>query len=235
MARSRFTKDSTENQMINALQAVGQSVGLNVAFTTFLELFATSLGAEMDPVYGEERRKRYDEIMDGVPQETAAMYARLCALMGMAVWENRDDPKDILGAVYHELRLHNEWSGQFFTPDTICRMMAMITGVDQETEEVIVVNEPTCGSGAMVIGAIWAMQQKGFDYQSRILFIACDIDIRCVWMAYIQFCLYGIPAIVVHGNSLAMEKWTRWITSYAIVPLMKLQESSGQAKAEATA
>ena len=65
------------------------------------------------------------------------------------------------------------------------------------------INEPTCGSGTMVIGAVWAMKQKDFDFRHKSFFVAQDIDIRCVWMAYIQLSLYGIPAVVIHGDTLA--------------------------------
>lgn len=75
----------------------------------------------------------------------------------------------------------------------------------------------------MVIGAIWAMQHHGFDYRHNTFFVAQDIDIRCVWMAYIQLSLYGIPAMVIHGNTLTMEEWDRWYTPYASVPFSKAQ------------
>ena len=78
----------------------------------------------------------------------------------------------------------------------------------------ITINEPSCGSGTMVIAAAWAMQQRNMEYQRNALFIAQDIDIRCVWMAYIQFCLYRIPAVVIHGNTLTCEEWSRWYTPY---------------------
>ena len=236
MARSRIKDDSAKTKLADAIREAGRSMGLNTVFSTFLEVFATSLGAKMDPIYAKEREKRYDEIVSEMPQETVAMYARLCMLTYAAISEYKDDPQDILGAIYHELKLNSEWNGQFFSPDDICRMMARVIGVDQmpeeDEEDIITINEPTCGSGAMVIGAIWAMKQKGIDYQHRSLFFAEDIDIRCVWMAYIQFCLYKIPAIVVHGNALTTEEWSRWITSYATVPVMKLQEGKQPAEAE---
>ena len=65
------------------------------------------------------------------------------------------------------------------------------------------------------------MQHHGFDYRHNTFFVAQDIDIRCVWMAYIQLSLYGIPAMVIHGNTLTMEEWDRWYTPYASVPFSK--------------
>ena len=31
-------------------------------------------------------------------------------------------------------------------------------------------------------------------------------------MAYLQLSLFGIPAIIVHGNSLTVEQWSVWKT-----------------------
>lgn len=76
----------------------------------------------------------------------------------------------------------------------------------------------------MVIGAIWAMKQNHFDYRSKSFFVAQDIDIRCVWMAYIQLCLYQIPAVVIHGNTLTLEEWSRWYTPYAFSVLSNTTE-----------
>ncbi len=125
----------------------------------------------------------------------------MVVLLFLTVREYRDDPCDILGGIYHELNLNNEWNGQYFTPDHICRFMAQITLPSEELsakDGPITINEPTCGSGTMVIGAIWAMQHHGFDYRHNTFFVAQDIDIRCVWMAYIQLSLYGDPC---HGHS----------------------------------
>ena len=36
-------------------------------------------------------------------------------------------------------------------------------------------------------------------------------------MCYIQLSLYGIPAVVVHGNSLTNEEWSSWQTPVYII------------------
>lgn len=215
---------SHKEKLINEIQLLAQSQGLNTVFTTFLEITATSIAAQMDPEHAEIREKRYGEIASGMTPETLDTYARMFAQLWLAVLEHKDDPCDILGDVYHKLRLNNEWNGQFFTPDHICRMMAeMINPVceDPNHDSPVTINEPTCGSGTMIIGAVWAMQKQKFDFQHKSFFVAQDIDVRCVWMAYIQLSLYGIPAVVIHGNTLTMEEWDRWYTPYAAVPFLE--------------
>ena len=226
MAKSRIKRDSYMDKLIDEIRTLGQTYGLNHVFSTFLELMAINLSAETDPTCPEERKKRREELEAGMEQAEATAYARMMALLYLAVREYEDDPTDILGTVYHDLQLNNEWNGQFFTPDSISRMMAMIAGLPPDADDgrVITINEPACGSGTLVIGAVWAMKQKGFDYRRRTFFVAQDIDIRCVWMAYIQLCLYQVPAVVVHANTLTLEEWSRWFTPYAAIPLAEMQE-----------
>ena len=224
MAKKRSYKD----ELIDEIKMLAQSNGLNTVFTTFLEITATSIAAQMDPQNAEEREKRYQEMASKMTPEMLSSYARMFALLTLATREYAEDPCDILGHVYHELRLNNEWNGQFFTPDHICRLMAQPTNIDvpEDKDGPITINEPTCGSGTMVIGAVWAMQRKGIDYRRKSFFVAQDIDIRCVWMAYIQLSLYGIPAVVIHGNTLTMETWSQWYTPCATVPFMGIEQES---------
>lgn len=220
MSKTQKATQSSEKELVAEIRKLAQTQGLNHVFTTFLEIMATSFSAETDPYLSQERNRRYEELLTGMEPKDVSSYARMCALMALAVHESWDAPYDILGSIYHELQLNNKWNGQFFSPDNICRMIAMIVDPTDEEKvkqnETVTINEPACGSGVMILGTVWAMKQKHFDYQHKTLFIAQDIDIRCVWMAYIQLSLYQIPAVVIHGNTLTLEEWSRWYTPYAV-------------------
>ena len=217
-------KTSYKDELMAEIKSLSQYNGLNTVFTTFLEITAVSIAAQMDPENAEERKKRYEEMTSNMEAETLSSYTRMFALLCLATLEHADDPCDILGDIYHKLGLNNEWNGQFFTPDYISRLMAQLINPMEELQdrqEPIKINEPTCGSGTMIIGAVWAMKRKEFDYQENCFFVAQDIDIRCVWMTYIQMSLYKIPGVVIYGNTLTMEEWSRWYTPYAWFPFMK--------------
>ena len=77
---------------------------------------ATLIAAIFDPLHAEEREKRLDEIVSGLSQEEDVSYTQMCELLIAAIKEHMDDPCDILGGIYHELRLNNEWNGQSFRP-----------------------------------------------------------------------------------------------------------------------
>lgn len=207
-------KEKTSGELlVEEIQSLGRTHGVNTVFTNFLELTALALAIQLDPLNQTERQESYEKLEKSIDREALSAYGRMTFCLGQSIREQRSDPKDILGEVYTRLKLSNEWNGQFFTPDCISRMMAellQIPGDIPEGKEYVTINEPACGSGTMIYGAVWAMQKNGFDYQRKSLFVAQDIDIRCVWMTYIQCCLYRIPVVVIHGNTLTQENWSYW-------------------------
>ena len=71
--------------------------------------------------------------------------------------------------------------------------------------------EPACGSGAMVIGLVRCMKNRGYDNLGGKIYIeATDIDALCVDMTYTQLSLLGLSVRVIHGNSLTMETFNTW-------------------------
>ena len=63
-----------------------------------------------------------------------------------------------------------------------------------------------------MLGFAKAMYNNKMNYCDQMVAYCCDIDIKCVHMAYLQLSLYGIPAVIIHGNSLTNEEWSRWYT-----------------------
>lgn len=55
---AKKVQKSASEQLIEEIQTLGQTQGLNNVFTTFLEMLAVSLNAQVDPRYAEEREKR---------------------------------------------------------------------------------------------------------------------------------------------------------------------------------
>ena len=73
------------------------------------------------------------------------------------------------------------------------------------------VAEPTCGSGAMVLGLVKCLQNRGYEKLGGKLYIeATDIDELCVCMTYTQLSLLGLSVRVIHGNSLSGEIFSTW-------------------------
>jgi hypothetical protein len=80
-----------------------------------------------------------------------------------------------------------------------------------EREGFVSLMEPAVG-GAMVIACAQALQDMGINYQQHMHVTAVDVDERVAHMAYVQFSLLHIPAIVVVGNSLSLDVRGVWYT-----------------------
>lgn len=187
-------------------------------FSDFVEMSAISLSNAVDWVHKEEREKRYLEIINSYEKKEQELFPEMfaCLVMALEYELKTNGPTDILGSVFHELELHNKWKGQFFTPMHVCEAMGMMTVPDKkefiEDKGFISVAEPCVGSGAMVLGFAKAMQVNKLDYCSQMVVTATDLDLKCVHMAYIQLSLYGIPAVIIHGNSITVQEWSKWYT-----------------------
>lgn len=187
-------------------------------FSDFVEISAISISNSVDWIHKDSREKKYFEIIGQYEKQELELLAQMFAELVMALEAEVSvrGPTDILGSLYHELELHNKWTGQFFTPVHVSEAMGMMVAPDKkeliEKKGFIRVAEPCVGSGSMIIGFANALKSNKIDYTSKMVVTATDIDEKCVHMAYIQLSLYGIPAIVIHGNSITMQEWSKWYT-----------------------
>jgi type I restriction-modification system DNA methylase subunit len=123
-----------------------------------------------------------------------------------------------------EIDAGNARTGQFFTPYALSRTIAELTISDDIITNAVneygffTLQEPAIGSGGMVIAAAETCKERGHNYQQCMCATGIDVDSRCVHMAYIQLSLLGIPAVIVHGNTLTLETFGRpWYTPQYIL------------------
>jgi type I restriction-modification system DNA methylase subunit len=128
---------------------------------------------------------------------------------------------DFMGEVFGEMEQHNAAQGQFFTPFDVSYAIALITlggrAPELESQPFIRVQEPSVGSGGMVLAFAKAMRQAGHNPQTQLHVVGVDVDSRAVHMAYIQLALAGIPAVLYVGNTLTMEMREEWKTPMHIM------------------
>lgn len=185
-------------------------------FSDFCEMSALAFSNGVDLSQYETREARYMEIVKRYGKDEIAKFPEILGALTRAL---EGGMTDVLGKTFHELELHNKWAGQFFTPYDLCRMMAKMTLGDEahvreltEKNGFVRASEPAVGSGAMVIALAEAMREMGINYQQHLHVTAVDVDAKCVHMAYAQFALLHIPAVIVHGNSMSLEEFGHWYT-----------------------
>ena len=213
-----------KDKILKTIQKLGYRHSTWDIFSDWLEMAALSIANSVDKAQFEPREARYLDIIGKYNPDEQKLFPELFAYLVEALtysltWNNA--PTDILGEIFHELELHNQYKGQFFTPQHICDFMGKIALGDSE-EQVekygyIGLAEPACGSGAMVLGFVGAMMEVELNHSTQLVVEATDIDLKCVHMCYLQLALYGIPAVVIHGNTLTMETWSKWYTPVWII------------------
>lgn len=136
------------------------------------------------------------------PENFAKAFAVLIAAL-------EKDSDDFLGSVLMEWGQNDvQFKGQCFTPMPVCRMMAAVTIGDRkpDPEHRMMISEPACGGGAMVIATSDVLKSNGF-FPWNYHWQCVDIDWRMFAACYIQTSLLGIPARVIHGNTISLECW----------------------------
>lgn len=185
-------------------------------FADFVEMSAISMANAVDLRFKTEREARYKAIVKRYDAETLALFPQM---LGLLVEALEVEFGDVLGSVFMELELGNHYKGQFFTPYSICALMAQITLYNYEEAKqkiqrngFISVNEPAAGAGAMLIAVAEHALNAGMNPQQEMHFTAQDVDSRAVHMCYLQMSLLGLPAVVILGNTLANEQREHWCT-----------------------
>jgi hypothetical protein len=209
---------SHEDTMGKLLQENARRHRLHKVFSDFCEMSALALSNAVDLAQREAREARYMKIIADYERDEIERFPQI---LGVLVHWLESGLDDCLGKLFMGLDLGDSYKGQFFTPFEVSRLMAGITFAEArnviEREGFVTVGEPACGAGGMVLAAADAIQAQGINYQQAMHVTAVDVDLTAVHMAYVQLSLAHIPAIVVHGNSLAMTEWSHWFTPAHIV------------------
>ncbi|EMU5677277.1 type I restriction endonuclease subunit M [Pseudomonas aeruginosa] len=243
MAKSRVANAKTEasspaehrKNLIRLLNANSHRHHLWDVFADFCEMGALAMSNSVDLAQRNERENRYLSIIKKYEPSEVHRFPQMLAELTMAM---EYGPDDVLGQVFGELELGNNARGQFFTPYPICKLMAsqlIGDGADLrkrlDERGFITVNEPASGAGAMVIAIAEALRDEGFNYQRCLHVTAQDVDSRAVHMTYLQLSLLHIPAILILGNTLALEERQLWYTPAHVLGLWSARLNRSQAVA----
>lgn len=206
--------------IVKLFQSFRYKHDLYTVFGDWCECAAITFSNAVDIRHREKREARYMEIVKRYDSETLKSFPLILGELTLAF---EASPADLLGQVFHELELHNKARGQFFTPFTICKMMAQMTiSHDEITNKIeargfVRAHEPAVGSGAMIIALTEVIKEAGVNYQQCLHVTAVDVDRRAIQMAYIQFTLLHLPAVLIEGNTLSMQFRDEWTTCAHII------------------
>lgn len=212
------------SQIVTVLKEADRSKNFPEIWRDWTEATALALEnstAPRDAVY-EAREDRYKKILARYPAKAldkfAAAYAELVELFERRRFD------DHLGPLYMEHVSKGE-KGQFFTPYSICLMMAR-TQIQPPTDTIRYFRILDCaaGSGATLIAALQVCFELGLPWQGRVEVYADDLDWTCCHMAMIQLSTIGARARIRQGDSLRDDfpegrSERCWVTPLGRLPL----------------
>jgi type I restriction-modification system DNA methylase subunit len=183
-------------------------------FDAFVRFAACALAAQTREAEYLEEAKHWDK----ADLETFA------EALGALVTEMETKPfEDVIGGYYMEFALSSkgqQWNGEYHTPKPICDLMAQITMGDTfPAEGPIILCEPACGAGAMILSVGQACSPEA---RRRLRVTAIDINRTACNMAFINTTLWGIPTRIIHGNTLSDQYWAAWSNIHHLAPWLPL-------------
>lgn len=162
--------------------------------------------------------RRFEEMQKANP----LFFDAMLSWFELAVRRIRTDGAyDSFGAIYeakYQSSFKAKSAGQFFTPMTICDLMARTTSESNKkclsaTEDIVTFNDCACGSGRTLLSA-W----KICDKYNRNLFYAGDLDSTSVYMCALNFLIHGMVGTVEKRDALTREWHFAFIVNACKVP-----------------
>jgi hypothetical protein len=208
--------------MVKKLSGLTGGKRMFEVFRDFTEMFALTLRNVVDPRDWQKREDRYLEVAKGYTSDQLTIMAEVFA---MVVTQMEHQPEDVLGKLYMELEIGNDARGQFFTPYEIAKLMATLQAdeIASRGDEHVSIYEPACGAGAFMIAISQELRERNREFHVT----AEDVDPVAVHMAYIQFTILDIPAIVYHRDTLTQETYDAWPTMAHVRGLWKYRLRRG--------
>lgn len=180
----------------------------------FVIMFSCAISNPLDKFHYKDREERYLSIIHRYGKDEQMIFPKLAAYTTMALDANPE--QDFLGKMFMDLGLGNSSVGQFFTPYSVCQLMADVVTSDLdsnlqgklEKQGYISLADECCGAGATLIAAINTIKRKmekatpSMNFQRHLLVVGQDIDETVALMCYIQISLLGVAGYIKVGNSI---------------------------------
>ena len=193
-----------KKEIVNTILSMSGRYGLDAIFADWVKCMAIAFQNASCMIHNELWQKRENEylaIMQKYSKEERMKMQEMTTMLGIALGE---ELSDVLGEIYMESGAGNKLTGQFFTPFHLSKLTAGMSFPEElfDKNGKIKLHEPSVGAGGMVIAVASVLKDRGINYQKCLQVVAQDLDWRSVYMAYVQFSMLGIDAIVVQGDSL---------------------------------
>lgn len=192
-----------KKKIIKCIQQLAGRYSPTSVFFDWVQCMALGISDSCHIVHGktwQQREELYKATMSKYDKEERLKLAEMYGMLVMALEEGLGDT---LGEIYMGSIGGDAGKGQFFTPYSLSLACASLTLPKENADGKVTVNEPTCGSGGMIIAAAQVLKERGENYQRKLDVVCQDLDWTAVYMCYVQLSIFGISAAVAQGNTLS--------------------------------
>ena len=205
-----------KDMLMETIKITRGRISENDVLRDFISFCALEISTLTDPVH-LERAEELRTLLERYSLEEREAFSQTFQKLSQIAAGNVSQGiyPDVLGAIYLECRANSNTLKQDFSPWGIADLLGQLTTcrrTELPPEGYLTLNDCTCGSGILLLGAVQKFADKGGNPSEQLVIQATDVDTRCVQMTYIQLSLYGIPAVVVHGEIIEMKEYDRWYT-----------------------
>lgn len=196
-----------KKEIVNMILRMSGSYTPYNIFSDWVKLCAISIQNGLYQANNEAWNRREKQYIETMSKYNSAEQKNMTDMFGMLAGAFEDEISDILGEIYMESGCGSKSTGQFFTPFHISCLTAAV-GIPQNISEdnKLHINEPSCGSGGLIIAAAKVLKDRHINYQKCMEVTAKDLDWNGVYMAYVQLSILGISATVIHADAVAKNK-----------------------------
>jgi hypothetical protein len=173
------------------LNQLTHQYGVHQVFSDFLTLVICAFS------HGR-MEKQYLQTIEKYKKSEAYLYSKALAALVVEMTGDGSGMVDVLGT-YFEQNLNRGNNGQFFTPQSVCDMIARMNLPMQPGARIA---DPACGSGRMLM----AMAK----FNRNATFYGADNDLNCAKMATINMCLNTMYGEIAWMGSLTNEFYGGW-------------------------
>ena len=198
--KAHRTLKESQKEFVKIFSALCQSKSAWQVWNDFITCAAVAISNRLEP--NRKRWQKREDVYMAIIRSYAGEEKAMPELLAITATALEDDPEqDYLGEMFMALEMGSHWHGQFFTPYSICRLMAKVSCGTVGDRPWISVNDPACGAGALLIAARNQYNDAGVGYD-RVLFTAQDINSTAGLMCYIQLSLLGCAGYVCIADTI---------------------------------
>lgn len=214
------TSTSLKADFCKLIRQIASYKDPHTVFRDFLEsIFCALAKTSLPPTQAEQAQTLEDRYMRVVHSyKDLDDFRKFPELLSFVILGLQNQDCDFLGEVAGELGSLSKWGGQFFTPFALSQLIAqMNVSADSIATHVkdkgyFSVSEPAIGAGGMILALGKTFSEAGFDIEKTVYVEGWDVSETAFQMAYIQLSLANIPAKLIRGNSLSLERFETYLT-----------------------